>query len=621
MVKFLIRRLLAAIPVLFAILLVTFTLSHLLPGGPFNAVGQRRMPDYVKEQLEQQFGLNKSLVLNTWNDGYCPEAEEYMEETGCYDEYEKDLERYESHQAYLSNVASYEAWLAANPDYESWRVDYLESLASGTEGEEQPLDINVQVQYVEEQLVPAVNAKTAAEDQLEVANAAVVEAEQRLAIATDTSTTQPDALGIPNVLNALSTDVDELESELAQARLEAEEAQNRLEEAQDTLAARQDEYQLEALEAFSTARSNYDAAKANLEAARAEQDARINLATLEQDVDDALVDLQVASLGAPENPDADRNPLVPDIVVEEEPVKPEPWSLLPITRYETTTLGGGDATASSRKTEKTTKIDLLDSQFFNYMWDAMHLDFGPSLDVANRTQNVQVIDEIRERLPVSMQIGLFAVGLGFLLGIPLGVLAAVYHNSSVDYLAMFFAVLGQSTPAIVLAPILIIIFAVELEWVPVAATDNAWREGPELTLDYVKIMALPVITLGTGMSAGIARLTRASLLQVMHEDYVRTARAKGLRERVVIYVHALKNALIPVVTIVGPLLAGVLTGTFVVELIFVIPGLGKKFVDAVPARDYTMIMGTSLLYSVFLILGNILVDIMYTWLDPRIRFD
>ena len=203
--------------------------------------------------------------------------------------------------------------------------------------------------------------------------------------------------------------------------------------------------------------------------------------------------------------------------------------------------------------------------------------------------------------------------------IPLGVLAAVYHNSAVDYVAMFFAVLGQATPAIVLAPILIIIFAVELGWVPVADQQNKWNEGPELSLYYLQILALPVITLGTGMSATIARLTRASLLQVMHEDYVRTARAKGLRERVVIYVHALKNALIPVVTILGPLLAGVLTGTFVVELIFVIPGLGKVFVDSVAARDYTMIMGVSLLYSVFLIAGNILVDIMYTWLDPRVQ--
>jgi len=290
-------------------------------------------------------------------------------------------------------------------------------------------------------------------------------------------------------------------------------------------------------------------------------------------------------------------------------------------REEVVTRGGTEAGALQQETARRFRIDILDSQFFNYIWGVMQLDFGPSLNIALRDQNVQVSEEISKRLPVSMQVGVFAVILGFLLGIPLGVLAAVYHNSPIDYVAMFFAVLGQATPAIVLAPILIIIFAVELGWVPVADQHNQWQQGPELSLYYLQILALPVITLGTGMSASIARLTRASLLQVLHEDYVRTARAKGLRERVVIYVHALKNALIPVATILGPLLAAVLTGTFVVELIFVIPGLGKVFVDSVTARDYTMIMGVSILYSIFLIIGNIMVDIMYTWLDPRIRFD
>ncbi len=402
MLRFLFRRLLAALPVLFAILLVTFTLSHLLPGGPFNAVGQRRMPDYMVEQLNEKFGLTKPLLINTWADGDCPESLDRMAAAGCYKEYDRDL---------------------------------------------------------------------------------TLPPEKRL-------------------------------------------------------------------------------------------------------------------------------------ITE----KPQPWTIIPITRQERETLGGTQTTVEQRAT-KVTRIDLLNSQFFNYLWDVAHLDFGPSLNKALRDQNVQVGEEITRRLPVSMQVGAFAVLLGFTLGIPLGVLAAVYHNSAVDYVAMFFAVLGQSTPSIVLAPILIIIFAVELGWVPVIDQRNVWQHGPELSVYYLQILALPVITLGVGMSAGIARLTRASLLQVLHEDYVRTARAKGLRERVVIYVHALKNALIPVATIVGPLLAGVLTGTFVVELIFTIPGLGKVFVDSVSARDYTMIMGVSLLYSTFLIFGNILVDIMYTWLDPRIRFD
>lgn len=372
MIKFLVRRLLAAIPVLLAILLVTFALIHALPGGPFNAVGQRRMPDYMVEQLKEKFGLNKPLFFNTPRDGYFPDGGD-------------------------------------------WKI----------------------IGYRNEQV----------------------------------------------------------------------------------------------------------------------------------------------------------------------------------------TTGGGQTGGVRTETRRVLRIDLFDSQFFNYLWGALQLDFGPSLNVALRDQNVQVGDEIARRLPVSMQVGIFAVILGFALGIPLGVLAAVYHNTLVDYFAMFFAVLGQATPAIVLAPVLIIIFAVELQWVPVIDQRNQWRAGPEFSLYYLQILALPVITLATGMSAGIARLTRASLLQVLHEDYVRTARAKGLRERAVIYIHALKNALIPVATIIGPLLAGVLTGTFVVELIYTIPGLGKVFVDSVAARDYTMIMGVSLLYSVFLIIGNILVDILYTWLDPRIRFD
>ena len=288
---------------------------------------------------------------------------------------------------------------------------------------------------------------------------------------------------------------------------------------------------------------------------------------------------------------------------------------------EVRTIGGGPGGELREETKNVLRIDLLDSQFFNYMWGVFHLDFGPSLKLDNRNRNVTVTDEILNALPVTAQVAVFSVIVGFSIGIPLGVLAAVYHNTIVDYVTMFFAVLNMATPTIVMGPVLIIIFAVELGWVPVADQQNQWKQGPELSLYYLQILALPVLTLGTGMGAGIARLTRASLLQVLNEDYIRTARAKGLRERVVIYIHALKNALIPVATILGPLLAGILTGSFVIELVFAIPGMGKLFVDSVPARDYTLIMGTAIMYSVFLILGNILVDVMYTWLDPRIRFD
>jgi len=220
----------------------------------------------------------------------------------------------------------------------------------------------------------------------------------------------------------------------------------------------------------------------------------------------------------------------------------------------------------------------------------------------------------------------FSVILGFLFGIPLGVLAAIYHNTFIDYGATFFAVLGQSVPNLVLGPVLIIVFAVSLNWLPVADVQGVWRStlsnpGVMFTWDYISLAILPVFALGTGMMAGIARLTRASLLQVLREDYIRTARAKGLKEQAVIYGHALKNALIPVATILGPLLAGVLTGSFIIEQIFNIPGIGGEFVSSVSTRDYNLLVGVTIVYSVFLIAGNILVDVMYTWLDPRIRFD
>jgi len=142
-----------------------------------------------------------------------------------------------------------------------------------------------------------------------------------------------------------------------------------------------------------------------------------------------------------------------------------------------------------------------------------------------------------------------------------------------------------------------------------------------MNIDYFKHAILPVFALGTASAAGIARLTRASLLQVVNEDYIRTARSKGLRERTVIVVHALKNSLIPVVTIIGPAFAALVTGTFVVELIFGLNGMGKHFVNSIGNRDYSVITGVTLLYAIVLVIANLLVDISYAWLDPRIRFD
>jgi ABC-type dipeptide/oligopeptide/nickel transport system permease component len=194
-----------------------------------------------------------------------------------------------------------------------------------------------------------------------------------------------------------------------------------------------------------------------------------------------------------------------------------------------------------------------------------------------------------------------------IIGLPLGVISALRRNTPIDYAAMGAAVFGVSVPVIILAPILQYLLGVELKWLPV----SGWGE--------LKQVILPAFALGIADSALIARLTRASLLQVLSQDYIRTARAKGLREHRVVVIHALKNSSIPIVTVLGPMVAFLLTGTFVVETIFGIPGMGKFFVTSVSGRDYPVIMGTVLLFAIFLVVANTIVDIIYFWLDPRIR--
>ncbi len=251
-------------------------------------------------------------------------------------------------------------------------------------------------------------------------------------------------------------------------------------------------------------------------------------------------------------------------------------------------------------------------------------DLGPSL----RYRGQSVTEIIKTTLPVSAQLGFMSLLLALFIGIPTGTLAALKQNSWMDYTSTFAAVVFLSVPNLVLAPILIWIFALKLGWFPVATWGSKppylWGFLPsleQLNLDYFKHAALPVFALGTASAAGIARLTRASLLQVINEDYIRTARSKGLREQTVIAVHALKNSMIPVITILGPAFAALVTGTFVVELIFGINGMGKHFVNSIGNRDYPIITGVTLIYAIVLVIANLFVDITYAWLDPRIRFD
>ncbi|MGM0863158.1 MAG: ABC transporter permease [Bacillota bacterium] len=242
-------------------------------------------------------------------------------------------------------------------------------------------------------------------------------------------------------------------------------------------------------------------------------------------------------------------------------------------------------------------------QYFLYLKSLVSLDFGPSITQPSQTVN----DLLGRGFPISFELGMITLVIAVLSGIILGVLAALRHNGIIDYIAMTFAVLGISIPNFVMATLLIQELAVNRGIFPVA-TWTSWRH-----------MVLPTLALATGPMAIIARLTRSSMLEVLTQDYIRTARAKGLSPIKIVFKHALRNALLPVVTVLGTLAAGILTGTFVIEQIFAIPGMGKYFVESINQRDYPVIMGTTVFYSAFLILMLFLVDLAYGYLDPRIK--
>lgn len=239
-------------------------------------------------------------------------------------------------------------------------------------------------------------------------------------------------------------------------------------------------------------------------------------------------------------------------------------------------------------------------------------NFGPSLTQRSRT----ISDIMRENMPASLQLGLAALIVSLVIGLPSGIIAALNRNTVWDYIGMGIATLGVSVTVITLGPIMQYIFGVRWGILPISGW--AGRSGADWA--WWQYMIMPAFALGFAQAALIARLTRASLLQTLNEDYIRTARAKGLHERRVVVLHAMKNSLIPVVTILGPLAAALLTGSFITEIIFGIPGIGDKFVTSITDRDYPLIMGTTLLYSFMLVIGNVLVDISYAWLDPRIRY-
>jgi oligopeptide transport system permease protein len=247
--------------------------------------------------------------------------------------------------------------------------------------------------------------------------------------------------------------------------------------------------------------------------------------------------------------------------------------------------------------------DPLMVQYWHYISGVATGHLGYSYKYVGR----EVAEIVGESFPVSFQLGLFAMVISFLIGIPAGVFAASNHNTYKDSVTMIGAISSVSLPSFLVAAIAITVFCFGLDWLPVALWD-----GPAY---YI----LPVVVLGLRPAAIIARLTRASVLEVIQSDYIRTARAKGLAEQVILYKHVLKNSLIPVITFAGPLAAELLSGAFIIEHIFNIPGMGKHFIQSVTNRDYPLVIGVTLVFATLLVLSNLIVDILYTYFDPRIK--
>ena len=249
--------------------------------------------------------------------------------------------------------------------------------------------------------------------------------------------------------------------------------------------------------------------------------------------------------------------------------------------------------------------DPLWKQYLRYLGDLVQGDFGPSLKYKDFT----VTELIAEGFPVSMRLGGLAVLIALLVGVSTGTIAALRQNSGTDYAAMGVAMTGIIIPNFVMAPLLTLVFGLWLSWLPV----GGWG-GPIY-------MILPVIALSLYQIGFIARLTRGSMIEVLRTNYVRTARAKGLPEHVAISRHALKAAILPVVSYLGPAIINTITGSVIIEQIFGIPGIGRYFVQAALNRDYTLVMGVTVFYGVLIILANLAVDLIYGLLDPRIRYD
>ena len=242
-------------------------------------------------------------------------------------------------------------------------------------------------------------------------------------------------------------------------------------------------------------------------------------------------------------------------------------------------------------------------QYFDYLGHLAQGDFGPSFRYTNRT----VTEMIYAGLPITFELAIYAIMIALVIGICAGMLAAIKPNSAQDYIPMSLAMTGICMPSFLLGPLLVLVFGIWLQWLPV----SGWGYSPG---DKI----LPAITLGSTYAAYIARLTRGGMLEILSQDYIRTAKAKGLSTATIIFRHSLRGGLSPVVAFLGPAIAGLLAGSFVVETIFQIPGLGRFYVQAAFNRDYTMILGTTILLSCLIVLLNMLSDLLAVWLNPRL---
>jgi len=244
-------------------------------------------------------------------------------------------------------------------------------------------------------------------------------------------------------------------------------------------------------------------------------------------------------------------------------------------------------------------------QYLDYLGSLARGDFGPSFKYPNRTVN----EILGDKLPVSIELGVLSLVVALLMGLPLGILAAVRRNTWIDYLSSSFGMMGISIPTFVVGPLLVLALAIHAGWF----NASGWYSP----MDRV----LPCLVLGIAYAAPIARLTRGGMLEVLNQDFIRTARAKGASELRVVFKHSLRGGLLPVVSFLGPAIAGILTGSFVIETIFQIPGLGREFVNSAFNRDYTLVLGTVILYAGLIMGLNLAADLTQAWMNPKVRLE